>query len=180
MVTDSDSSGSSAISRLFESGESIPNNSRLPLVIYPGAVGGCSSEQIAAIFAENRWHGCWVNGVFSYQHYHSTAHEVLGCFSGKARVQFGGEAGETFELAAGDAVVIPAGVGHKNLGSSSDFAVVGAYPNGQSHDMGSLEPASREEMNSNIANVPLPEADPVFGGDDTPLMQWWRPGYDGP
>ncbi|WP_250123845.1 cupin domain-containing protein [Chroococcidiopsis sp. CCMEE 29] len=64
-------------------------------------------------------------------HYHSTAHEVLGISRGKAAVRLGGDArGQTFEVRAGDVIIIPAGVAHKNLDSSSDFLVVGAYPLG--------------------------------------------------
>ena len=164
------------IQRLFEDDGRIPNNPDLPLLIYPGAFAEFGSEEIARRFQTNHWQGCWVNGVFSYHHYHSTAHEVLGCFRGSARVQFGGESGEAFEVRAGDAVVIPAGVGHKNLGSSADFGVVGAYPEGQHNDMGSGEPHERPAFLENIIRVPLPEADPVFGGTDSPLMRRWMDG----
>jgi uncharacterized protein YjlB len=117
--------------------------------------------------------GTWRNGIYSYHHYHSTAHEVLGCYRGSAKVQFGGESGIVEELSAGDVVIIPAGVGHKNLGASADFAVVGAYPRGQDYDMNYGKPGERPRADENIARVPLPETDPIFGKDG-PLLRHWR------
>lgn len=70
-------------------------------------------------------------------------------------------------------VVIPAGVGHCNVGSSSEFLVVGAYPRGQSWDLHTGEPDERPEVLENIRNVPFPEADPVFGKEG-PLLEQWK------
>lgn len=64
-----------------------------------------------------------MNGVFPYHHYQSTSHEVPCVARGRARVSFGGPDGETVEVEAGDAVVIPAGVGHRNMGSGDDYSV---------------------------------------------------------
>ena len=88
----------------------------------------------------NGWGGSWRNGIFPFHHYHSTSHEVLGIARGSARVRFGGEKGQTVEVAAGDVVVIPAGVGHKNEGSSPDLLVIGAYPEGRDYDLCRGEP----------------------------------------
>ena len=49
-------------------------------------------------------------------------------FTGSAVFHLGGEKGKKVNVKAGDIIVIPAGVGHKNLGASDDFGVVGAYP----------------------------------------------------
>jgi uncharacterized protein YjlB len=59
------------------------------------------------------------------------------------RVPFAGEVGVTVEDEAGDVAVIPAGVGHRNLGSSDDFLVLGTYPRGQSWDLRAGEPGER-------------------------------------
>ncbi len=66
-------------------------------------------------------------------------------------------------MQAGDVIVIPAGVGHKNLRASSDFGVVGAYPNGRDWDLLKGEPGERPEADKNIGALPLPDADPLFG-----------------
>src|SRR5438093_5666036 len=65
-------------------------NSRLPLLIYREAVLMPEHDPAAVfeqLFAANGWVGFWRNGIYSYHHYHSTAHEVLGVYSGSAKVQ---------------------------------------------------------------------------------------------
>ena len=159
----------------FEDDGSIPNNPTLPLLVYPGALGEPERDpsRCREKLAENGWGGAWVNGVFSYHHYHSTSHEVLCVVGGSARIAFGGPEGEVVEVEAGDVVVIPAGTGHKNEGSSGDFSVVGAYPRGQeSYDLRTGEEGERPEVLENIRNVPLPEADPLYGHRG-PLVERW-------
>src|SRR5437870_6667061 len=94
-------------------------NSKLPLLLYREAVvleGRDPAEVFEQLFCANGWIGTWRNGIYSYLHYHSTAHEVLGVYSGSAKVQFGGERGVIHEIHRGDVVIIPAGVPHMNLG----------------------------------------------------------------
>ena len=157
-------------------GDDLIPNSRLPLLIYRQAFNMPEPGDPAALekaFQVNDWKGCWRNGIYSYHHYHSTAHEVLGVFRGTARVQFGGNRGRTQQLNAGDVVIIPAGVAHKNLESSDDFGVVGAYPAGQEPDMCYGEPGERPEADARIARVPMPSRDPVYGAHG-PLLERWR------
>lgn len=160
----------------FEDDGRIPNNPELPLLVYPGVLGKSALEpsRHKELLAGNGWRGAWVNGVFPFHHYHSTSHEVLCVVGGSARIEFGGPRGETVEVEAGDAVVIPAGVGHRNAGSSEDFKVVGAYPRGQeSYDLRTGEEGERPKVLQNIRAVQLPEADPLFG-EDGPVMARWR------
>ena len=77
------------------------------------------------------------------------------------------------ELRAGDVVVIPAGVAHKNEGASSDLIVVGAYPRGQSPDMRSPGATDHARALPRIAAVPLPAGDPVHV-NSAPLLERWR------
>ncbi len=153
-----------------------PNNPDLPLLIYPQAVpvaGRAPAEAFETLFRSNGWGDSWRDGIYDYHHYHSTAHEVLGIFSGTARVAFGGEQGIVLEVHAGDVVVIPAGVAHRNLGASGDLGVVGAYPDGQEWDMNTGKPGERPKADRAIAAVPLPAADPVHGRDG-PLVRIWK------
>ena len=153
-----------------------PNNRRLPLLVYEKALNPETPDlvtQVQAIFTENGWGGAWVDSIFDYHHYHSNAHEVLVVCGGRAEVRFGGEHGITLTLTAGDVVVIPAGVAHKNLGADANFVVVGAYPHGQEqYDMCRDRREERREAEKNIVNTPAPEADPLYGPDG-PLTEHW-------
>jgi uncharacterized protein YjlB len=160
---------------LLKDDGTIPNNEDLPLLVYEDAIR-LPQEDAASIMEEvfslNRWGKSWRNGVYGYHHYHSTAHEVLGVYSGTADIQLGGAKGITQKVRAGDVLVIPAGVGHKKLNSSHDFAVVGAYPEGQHWDMCYGKPEERPEADQNIARVPLPSTDPVYGAEGQLRTAW--------
>jgi len=152
-------------------------NSPFPLLVYVQVLGlseESAASEIERLLEANGWTGSWRNGIYSYQHYHSTAHEVLLVYRGSATVQFGGPSGVSQKVTLGDAVVIPAGVAHKNLGSSYDFAVVGAYPEGQEPDMCYGRPEERPEADENIKRVPKPKIDPVYGSNGPLLDQWLR------
>jgi len=165
---------------LFADNDGVPNNPSLPLIVYRGALktAGDAATSCIALFDRNGWTGAWTNGVYSHHHYHSSAHEVLGIAAGWVRVRLGGEAGEMVELRAGDVVVIPAGVAHKNEGASSDLLVVGAYPRGQRPDMCRPGAADDNRALVRIAAVPLPAGDPLFGPSG-PLLERWRSEYRG-
>jgi len=163
------------ITRLLKDAGTIPN-SRLPVLVYQGALDLPKEDPASAIEAlihAHQWGNDWRNGLFTYHHYHSTAHEALLVFGGSAKVQLGGENGVIETIGAGDVIVIPAGVGHKNLGSSSDFHVVGAYPPRQNVDMNYGKTGERPRVDENIARVALPSTDPVFGKAG-PLLEHWR------
>jgi uncharacterized protein YjlB len=85
----------------------------------------------------------------------------------------GGPDGRSFEIGEGDVLVLPAGTGHCNQGSSGDLLVIGAYPNGMPWDLRRGDPAEHDEAVANIRAVPLPDADPV-GGSEGPLSELWR------
>ena len=140
-----------------------PNNYRVALTLYPGAFGSSPDPgEIETYLKKCGWQPAWRYGIYPYHHFHSTAHEFLACYSGSARVIFGGDKGQALELATGDAVLVPAGVAHKCL-SSSNFAVVGAYPKGQAPDMNYGRPGERPKADLAIEALGLPPTDPVTG-----------------
>lgn len=151
-------------------------NSALPLLIFQHALAAdeVSPEQMELLFGTNSWPAQWRSGIYPFHHYHSTAHEVLGIARGSARLMLGGPEGREFDVAAGDVIVIPAGVAHRRLSSSDDFLVVGGYPPGQSWDLLEGKDGERPRADDNIAHVPLPETDPV-GGTQGPLLERWKP-----
>ena len=159
----------------FQDDGSIPN-SKYPLLVYHGAFTGSGEEGAAWLerrFAENNWTNSWRNGVFPYHHYHSITHEVLGVYQGSALLHMGGERGDKLHVTAGDVLVIPAGVGHKKLEASADFAVVGAYPDGRDYDILRGAPGERPRALENISKVPIPLFDPIWGIEKG-LSKIWR------
>lgn len=160
-----------AIERLkFDPDGLIPNNPVLAFVAYRGGLGLAGpepEEHLIRHFAVNGWGDAWINGIYPFQHYHATAHEVLGIARGWALVQFGGPNGPHIEVTAGDAVLIPAGVGHCRLDMSGDLSVVGAYPDGQTADLRRDRSADFQGAAERIIKVGLPRLDPVTGAPFT-------------
>ena len=160
---------------LFVGDGSVPNNPWLSLIVDRGPLqpGATAAGVCLALFERNGWGGSWRNGIYAHHHYHSAAHEVLSIVAGSVRVRLGGEHGKTMELQAGDVVAVPAGVAHKNEGASLDLVVVGAYPIGQNPDMRTPGTRDYERLVAQIAAVPLPKCDPVYGMHG-PLLDRWR------
>jgi uncharacterized protein YjlB len=152
-----------------------PNNSRLPVLIYKGVLELPDEEPekvIEHIFESNKWSNAWTNGIYDYHHFHSIAHEVLGVCCGYCYVMLGGPDSKKFTLEKGDVIIIPAGVAHKNIGSSDDFKCVGAYPGGADYDIKKGKAEEKAEAKKNINKVPFPEKDPVYGKG--PLQRLWK------
>lgn len=152
-----------------------PNNARLPLLVV-GQVfqkNRATPEGFERLFTAHQWPAAWRNGLYDFHHYHSTAHEVLGIYSGWVEACFGGPGGLVMKAEAGDVIIIPAGVSHCNVGQSPDFKVVGAYPQNQVWDMKYGKHGERPGVDRVIAGVALPDEDPV-SGTDGPLKTLWR------
>ena len=154
----------------------VPNNPRLPLLLYKHAVDlpeDGPPELFEELFTAHGWPAAWRDGIFDFHHYHSTAHEALGVYAGSATALLGGEGGIEVTVERGDVVIIPAGVGHKCLEKSDDLAIVGAYPSNTGPDLLKGEPHERPACIEAVAKVAIPAQDPLYG-EDGPMSEHWR------
>jgi uncharacterized protein YjlB len=154
-------------------------NSRLPLVVYRGALELDEAFDPAAVFEEtfarHGWREAWRNGIYDFLHFHSATHEVLGFARGKVTIEFGGRRGRTITLHAGDVAVLPAGTGHRRVSASDDLLVVGAYPARGRYDEPRPEEIDHEAAVASIAKVKLPRQDPVYGATGPLIGVWHKP-----
>ena len=114
-----------------------PNNETLPLIVNKDIADFGDNEPegvLEKIFWGNQWADGFRDGTFSFHHYQSGAHEVVGVARGGAVLEFGGPGGMVIEVSAGDAVVIPAGVVHRRIDDAPGYSAVGAYPHRQVPD----------------------------------------------
>jgi uncharacterized protein YjlB len=151
-----------------------PNN-QLPVLFYPGVFlmqGLFPAGEVKEVFISNDWKNTWQAGIYTFHHYHSNTHEVIGVVRGETTLELGGEGGQRLKIQKGDVLVLPAGTAHKNLGDENAVVCVGAYPKGKEYDMNYGKPEERRAADENIRKVKLPERDPVFGTLGGVLKYW--------
>ncbi|MEZ5103154.1 MAG: hypothetical protein R2757_01545 [Draconibacterium sp.] len=160
----------------FAENENFPNNPKLPVLLYKRVFDFGNTDDPASVvehtFQKSNWAGSWRNGIYTFHHYHSTAHEALSIYGGWAEVQLGGPNSKILRIEKGDLVVLPAGTAHKKIDSGDGFAVVGAYPDNQSWDMNYGKQGEMEKAKQNISKVKLPSQDPVFGTSGKMFDYW--------
>jgi len=153
----------------------VPNNPKLPVILYRQAVRAGTCEGTASSFenllSRHGWPPQWRDGIYDYHHYHSTAHEVLGMASGSALLVIGGPGGRELEVAAGDALLLPSGTGHCARSASDGFLVVGGYPDGQKWDICRHAPTDADR--ARMLALPFPTTDPIRGLDG-PVPDYWK------
>lgn len=141
----------------------MPNNEKLPVLLFRGVLRGerDMTDKLEDLVRRHGWSPEWRNGVYSFHHYHSTAHEVLAFSRGQATLILGGEppAGKEVVVRAGDIALLPCGTGHYRLSASSDFLVSGAYSLGQQWDL--LRAAPDAAAVERMRRLPFPRSSPV-------------------
>ncbi|KAF7798080.1 hypothetical protein EIP86_009294 [Pleurotus ostreatoroseus] len=158
----------------------LPNTSLtdFPLLVYHAAFPA-PTPSASAIEAHLRSTGVlapqWRATMYRTTHFHSTTHELLVVSRGAARLLFGGEdspGAVALEAKAGDAVLVPGGVGHRLLEDrGGEFEMVGAYPVGaEQWDMcyGSGD-EDRQGIEDRIRALEWFGRDPLYG-DEGPAL----------
>jgi uncharacterized protein YjlB len=153
----------------------VPNNERLPVLIYRAVVIPVPRRVVSTM--EDKLRGNWwlpqsLNSIYDFHHYHSSAHEALGVARGTARLVLGGEGGPEVKLGVGDVVVLPAGTGHCKVEASLDFLVVGAYPQDMDWDICKAAPTAKEL--ERMQRLEIPAFDPVWGRAGALPKLWGR------
>ncbi|CAO1629486.1 unnamed protein product [Jaminaea pallidilutea] len=123
-----------------------------------GSGGGGGPDAIRSQLRSRGWEPQWTFPMFKQAHYHSTTHELLCIISGSATLLLGGSdavasnappppgpedpregsdrSATTIDVAAGDALLLPAGYAHRAVVDHDGFRMIGSYPaNGETWDM---------------------------------------------
>ena len=163
---------------LFDDDGYVPNNPKLPFVVYRGAVDLAGTpdpeELVEKVISGNGWGEIWRNGIYEYVHYHSMIHEALGIARGRAKVRFGGKQGRGAgnrrrrrrHPARRHRTSMPVGVAR----SDGDRRL--SRRAGNSTSAAAARP-STPKRSSAIPKVPMPDTDPVYGKHG-PLLTLWR------
>lgn len=132
----------------------VPNHPFLPVLLYRQAERDGDAAGFERRFAAHGWPPQWREASTM-----TTTPIPLRtrCLAWPARL-IGGPGGRDTTLAAGDALLLPAGSGHCCIAFSSDFLVVCAYPAGQDWDICRQAPSA--ETTRRIAQLPFPPAIP--------------------
>lgn len=154
----------------------VPNNA-LPVLIYHRVIPpdtADNAEYLEHLFRTNGWPPQWRYPVYTFTHFHSNTHEVLGVYAGSAKLQLGGEHGKIIEVNVGDVLLLPAGIGHKQISADEDFMLVGAYPPDMKADLCHDELPQLAARTKAVNAVPLPATDPVTGHTEGSMLVWHK------
>ncbi|MGG5215337.1 MULTISPECIES: cupin [Rahnella] len=154
----------------------VPNNA-LPVLIYHRVIPpdtADNAEYLEHLFRTNGWPPQWRYPVYTFTHFHSNTHEVLGVYAGSAKLQLGGEHGKIIEVNVGDVLLLPAGIGHKQISADEDFMLVGAYPPDMKADLCHDELPQLAARTRAVNAVPLPATDPVTGHTEGSMLVWHK------
>ena len=152
----------------------VPNN-KLPVLIYHRVIPpdtADNAEYLEHLFRTNGWPPQWRYPVYTFTHFHSNTPEVLGVYAGSAKLQLGGEHGKILEVKIGDVILLPAGIGHKQISADEDFMLVGAYPPQMKADICHDELPQLAARTKAVNAVPLPATDPVTGHTEGSMLAW--------
>lgn len=157
----------------FHDDGTIPN-SKLPVIVYYSITDVIDkSTWFEQNFAKNNWLNNWRDIILPYDHFHSNTHEILGISKGIVTLNIGGAKGKQLLLSAGDALLLPAGVGHYFVSSAGAYEVVGGYPDGGNWNLLQELGADKDSIYAEIDSLEIPQLDPIHGLDG-PMHKYWK------
>ncbi|KAL4863519.1 hypothetical protein BDV12DRAFT_206404 [Aspergillus spectabilis] len=168
-------------------------NSRLPILVYRGALDDTSPRNILNTIEPNGWikGGQWK--TYKVPHFHTQCHECYGIIRGGSVYRLGvgpidpetDEQGKKYgielRVEKGDVFFLPAGVCHASVDSWDDYEFIGLYPNGlldstnHRFDMNYAmkHPDETTLLGELSDSVPIPPLDPLYGLEG-PLPRLWK------
>jgi uncharacterized protein YjlB len=115
-----------------------------------------------ALFRLNGWNIEWRGRISKAPHYHSSTYEIIGIAEGSTILALGSAGGRRIAMDAGDALLVPPGLEHRQVGGETGgIYAVGAVPTGSVWDICSELPSHEERQQ--IAALTRPDRDPVTG-----------------
>ncbi|MGJ7032222.1 cupin domain-containing protein [Niabella hirudinis] len=152
-------------------------SSLLPLLVYRGffdkEYGSCEGW-LTKKFRSNKWFPAPALQAHDFTHYYANTHIVLGICAGEAKWQLGGRLGISTILEKGDVMVIPAGVALRCIESDADFKMVGACSVNVVPELRGNKPGNPNQADPIIANIAIPDNDPILGPGEG-LLTIWQP-----
>jgi uncharacterized protein YjlB len=150
--------------------------SDLPVVHYhpfESNSGTVEPSDVEALVTKHGFEPQWRYSMFDFDHFHSTTHELLVPFRGRATIVLGGM--ERLDVRAGDVLLLPAGVAHRAERAEDGFCMVGSYPAGaKSWDNCRGGEAGVEVRIKNLGKGGV-MMDPMYGREqDAPVMNAWK------
>jgi uncharacterized protein YjlB len=158
----------------LESSDRFPNGaSGLPVVLYRpfappafDAAGALDPAAVEALVAAHGFAPGWRFPMYDFAHFHSTTHELLVPFRGRATLELGdaGAGATQLDVRAGDVLLLPAGTAHRAARTADAFCMVGSYPAGAARwDMCRGGGSGAEARIRALGKGGVAE-DPVYGG----------------
>lgn len=157
----------------FQDDGTIPNN-KLPVIIYYNITDAADkSVWFEETFIKHNWLNNWRDIILPYDHFHSNTHEILGISKGPVTLNIGGANGNQLLLNAGDALLLPAGVGHYFVSAPGEYEVVGGYPEGKEWNLLQQLGDHKEHIYKEIDGLEIPLLDPI-NGINGPMLSLWK------
>ena len=161
---------------MFADDGSIPNNPRLPFLVYRGAIDLTGTPNRRSDREDLRPSRLGRDVAQRHLSLRALSFDDPRGARHRARPRQGAvrrQRGRGCSTSAGDVVVLPAGTGHQCLWAAPELWSSAPIRKSGKYDLCRGSKAEHANAVDTIPSVPLPDTDPVFG-EDGPLTKLWR------